>query len=342
VYNSSFDDGATGLAKAGAGLPASTSAQASDHYLVFADFHMTDAVPVYAVDAVRNGGFELAGSTAGAAFSWEFGVPDAFGEAAGNVQRVDWRSRSGAWTAAFLGLWSGLGDAGEYGQELDAVPGIAYQLEAWFWADTGTFGGVWSADEQFMRLQFYASGQEVLAVTGAVNGVGEIWRRYSVSAIAPPGADRVRVSVVVAGAGADGAMQFDDVVLRGFAVDSDGDGLPDFWELRHFTHAIHGVGGDDADGDGLTNREEYLADTDPTNSLSSLQVTGVVVDEGGVRLDWTGGQLARQHIQVGQLQADGGVRWLTWFTNEPPTAVAGSVLLPATNAVQFIRLEATR
>ena len=50
--------------------------------------------------------------------------------------------------------------------------------------------------------------------------------------------------------------------------DSDGDGIPDSWMLQIFGHAT-GLASDlsraqdDADGDGMTNLQEYLAGTDP-------------------------------------------------------------------------------
>jgi endonuclease/exonuclease/phosphatase family metal-dependent hydrolase len=44
IYNSALDDGAGGLPKYGAPPPAPTSADASDHLLVFSDFHMIDAL----------------------------------------------------------------------------------------------------------------------------------------------------------------------------------------------------------------------------------------------------------------------------------------------------------
>jgi endonuclease/exonuclease/phosphatase family metal-dependent hydrolase len=46
IYNSAQDDGVGGLAKAGLPLPSGTSSTASDHYAIFADFEMSDAVPV--------------------------------------------------------------------------------------------------------------------------------------------------------------------------------------------------------------------------------------------------------------------------------------------------------
>lgn len=53
-----------------------------------------------------------------------------------------------------------------------------------------------------------------------------------------------------------------------YLTDSDGDGLPDEWENRYNV----GNPADDSDLDTMTNQEEYVAGTDPTNSLSYLKV----------------------------------------------------------------------
>jgi endonuclease/exonuclease/phosphatase family metal-dependent hydrolase len=45
VYNSMRDDGIGGLPKFGSPLPSTTSATASDHLMVFSDFHLIDALP---------------------------------------------------------------------------------------------------------------------------------------------------------------------------------------------------------------------------------------------------------------------------------------------------------
>ena len=65
--------------------------------------------------------------------------------------------------------------------------------------------------------------------------------------------------------------------------DTDGDGLPDEWERFYFgsLNAPHGGPGDDPDGDGLTNLEEYLAGTNPLDLESVLRVTSAQWAAGG-------------------------------------------------------------
>jgi hypothetical protein len=50
--------------------------------------------------------------------------------------------------------------------------------------------------------------------------------------------------------------------------DSDGDSLPDGWELWNFGTTTQTVGAVDSDLDGMTNAQEYIADTDPVNNAS--------------------------------------------------------------------------
>jgi len=69
-----------------------------------------------------------------------------------------------------------------------------------------------------------------------------------------------------------------DVLLPG--LDSDGDGLPDAWELAHFGSLVFGPN-DDPDGDGATNLQEYLAGTDPNDPTSVLAITSYTTTPAG-------------------------------------------------------------
>ncbi len=51
------------------------------------------------------------------------------------------------------------------------------------------------------------------------------------------------------------------------AADTDGDGLPDSWEIEQFG-SLNATSSGDADGDGTSNMMEYLAGTNPKSAAS--------------------------------------------------------------------------
>ena len=55
--------------------------------------------------------------------------------------------------------------------------------------------------------------------------------------------------------------------------DTDGDGIPDAWELQFAASLATLNGTGDHDGDGLSNAEEFLADTNPLDPNSLLRIT---------------------------------------------------------------------
>jgi hypothetical protein len=91
-------------------------------------------------------------------------------------------------------------------------------------------------------------------------------------------------------------------------TDSDGDGIPDWWMLQYFGHASGSAAdksraGDDADGDGMLNWQEYLAGTNPTNAASRLRMLSLTATGASNQINWTtvGG-----HSYVVQAAADPG------------------------------------
>jgi hypothetical protein len=69
-------------------------------------------------------------------------------------------------------------------------------------------------------------------------------------------------------------------VNNSLLLDEDGDGIPDTWDLNPNSELD---ATEDADGDGMSNLDEYIAGTNPTNELS---VFTVKMDIGGRKLDW--------------------------------------------------------
>lgn len=74
----------------------------------------------------------------------------------------------------------------------------------------------------------------------------------------------------------------------GAGPDADGDGLPDAWEFS-ITSSLTNLNGGaaDRDGDGVTDTGEYLADTDPLDDTSLLEITALARAGGTNRVAWT-------------------------------------------------------
>lgn len=62
--------------------------------------------------------------------------------------------------------------------------------------------------------------------------------------------------------------------------DGDDDGMSDAWEWDHFLALTNHPSGD-VDADGLSNGDEYIAGTQPTNSKSAFVIMNVVASAGG-------------------------------------------------------------
>jgi hypothetical protein len=125
--------------------------------------------------------------------------------------------------------------------------------------------------------------------------------------------------------------------------DANLNGLPDWWETKYFDSPTAAVADKDTDKDGMNNLEEFIADTNPTNSASLLKITGIEVLPAGVRVGWTGGTGAWQYLEItGDLALTGGTRTVI-FTNTPPTSSSTNIIdTGATNRLQYYGIRAYR
>lgn len=86
-----------------------------------------------------------------------------------------------------------------------------------------------------------------------------------------------------------GASATADFTLTVPSGDTDGDDLPDDWELENGLAVGTDDSALDADGDGQSNLAEYLAGTDPRSSASVFAITSVgAPDSGTVTVTWSG------------------------------------------------------
>ena len=120
------------------------------------------------------------------------------------------------------------------------------------------------------------------------------------------------------------------------SADTVGDGIPDWWRAQHFggsgaTTDSLSCAACDPDEDEADNQEEYLADTNPTNGSSRLEILGITATAGDVALTWIGGSNAWQCLQYSpDLALD---QWTAVFTNTPPTLVTNTLMQSGGTAV---------
>lgn len=67
-----------------------------------------------------------------------------------------------------------------------------------------------------------------------------------------------------------------DLTLTDLIGDTDGDGLPDYWENDFYAGRTNATGGADSDGDTMNSRGEFFAGTNPTNDQDALMLQGVL------------------------------------------------------------------
>jgi Tol biopolymer transport system component len=89
----------------------------------------------------------------------------------------------------------------------------------------------------------------------------------------------------------------------GMPLDSDGDGIPDWWMILYFGHPTGQAGDlslaqDDADGTGMSNLEKYLVGLNPTNPASVFRITTISPHGTNVLVSWQAGSGRTNVVQA--------------------------------------------
>jgi hypothetical protein len=78
-----------------------------------------------------------------------------------------------------------------------------------------------------------------------------------------------------------------------------GDGIPNGWKQQYGIDPLDSnVANKDSDGDGMSNLQEFLAGTDPTNAASFFGITAIAREGNDVRVTWTMGSGKTNSLQV--------------------------------------------
>jgi hypothetical protein len=124
--------------------------------------------------------------------------------------------------------------------------------------------------------------------------------------------------------------------------DSDGDGMPDAWEMAHGLDPMADDAGGDTDGNGLTDLEEYLAGTDPRWAASTVRLEFDKLAGEGVRLSFE--VLPGRHYRLLSAPEANGESWEELYAL-PPSEERGThsvTVAPDDLPARYYRLETFR
>ncbi len=126
-------------------------------------------------------------------------------------------------------------------------------------------------------------------------------------------------------------------------TDSNANGLPDAWERLYFgTQGVNPAG--DPDGDGMSNLEEFLAGTNPTNSSDKLRITAFNTSSGGSFATLTWSSVLTRYYFIEQATNAAAPIWQdSGLGSIPPAGLSTTRSVAGSSLPQrFFRVQAVR
>jgi len=115
-----------------------------------------------------------------------------------------------------------------------------------------------------------------------------------------------------------GQASGDLVISVDFEAFSTQQGTPHWWLASHGMDTNDQAAALDPDEDSQATWREYIADTNPTNALSVLALTGLSFSNDSQIVSWKGGAMATQYLETADVPASDPT-WHPVYTNHPPT-----------------------
>jgi len=148
----------------------------------------------------------------------------------------------------------------------------------------------WSSTNQ-REFNLFIQGQQVLTNFDIFKAAGG--KNIPITLVFTAAVNDAQVEMDFVPGAADNARASGIQVLKIGDLDSDGDGIPDWWMLGYFNHPTgqsndNSLASDDPDGTGFTTLQDYLAGMNPHDPSTAFRITDIsVVNNTDVQVTWT-------------------------------------------------------